>query len=210
MNSCILIFGQDKLYKCQKIHFLWKLIKYHMTKTHAMKLSPEFRSDQEFIRCMSSDFLKNIHVKILCSDQGFSRSVSMISSGKYSCQDILLRSRIQSLHVLFTLYSAFTNSQHFNQLARSTLWIKKKSWSGFKKSIICTLQGGRKLSRRTHPPTVINPLQDPDPGPCFDETKAQIWLIDLENITQSSTADLSILVFLGCVSLELDWWWPPG
>jgi len=28
------------------------------------------------------------------------------------------RSRIQSLHVLFTLYSAFTNSQHFNQLAR--------------------------------------------------------------------------------------------
>ena len=29
-----------------------------------------------------------------------------------------IRSRIQSLHVLFTLYSAFTNSQHFNQLAR--------------------------------------------------------------------------------------------
>jgi hypothetical protein len=28
------------------------------------------------------------------------------------------KSRIQSLHVLFTLYSAFKNSQHFNQLAR--------------------------------------------------------------------------------------------
>jgi intraflagellar transport protein 46 len=28
------------------------------------------------------------------------------------------KSRIQSLHVLFSLYSAFKNSQHFNQLAQ--------------------------------------------------------------------------------------------
>ena len=27
-------------------------------------------------------------------------------------------SRVQSLHVLFSLYSAFKNSQHFNQLAQ--------------------------------------------------------------------------------------------
>ena len=27
------------------------------------------------------------------------------------------KSRVQSLHVLFSLYSAFRNSQHFNQLA---------------------------------------------------------------------------------------------
>ncbi len=28
------------------------------------------------------------------------------------------KSRVQSLHVLFSLYSAFKNSQHFNQLAQ--------------------------------------------------------------------------------------------
>jgi len=31
------------------------------------------------------------------------------------------KSRVQSLHVLFTLYSEFKNSQHFNQLARDNL-----------------------------------------------------------------------------------------
>ena len=50
----------------------------------------------------------------MCPDQGYRYPE------KYSYPDILFRSRIQSLHVLFTLYSAFTNSQHFNQLARWT------------------------------------------------------------------------------------------
>ena len=31
------------------------------------------------------------------------------------------KSRIQSLHVLFTLYSSFRNSQHFNQLAHDDM-----------------------------------------------------------------------------------------
>ncbi|XP_065056785.1 intraflagellar transport protein 46 homolog isoform X2 [Rhopilema esculentum] len=35
------------------------------------------------------------------------------------------KSRVQSLHVLFTLYSEFKNSQHFNQLARDNLLSNK-------------------------------------------------------------------------------------